>query len=91
MEKLCECELTMTTCPDQRDLVGGSQYPGMTCVEILKGMKMMQKRIDRNSDSSIVGLSPVEREYANLVDAAQVTNERPAIISLKQMVQLSNE
>lgn len=62
MEKICNCELQKNICLDQRDVVGRSQYPGMSYEAILIATVSINKRIEGNSDLSIEGLSPLERE-----------------------------
>jgi hypothetical protein len=66
MEKDCNCGLIRDRCPDQSDLVGGSQYANMPCAAIIKALVAMERRIDGNLDCSIQGLSPIEKEADKL-------------------------
>jgi hypothetical protein len=49
----CDCELDLTQCPDQSELVSGSLFPDMSCQVVLAKLALQEIRIQKNSDSSI--------------------------------------
>ncbi len=79
----CNCSLNLEKCPDQNDLVDGSQYPGMSCEAIARGLVLMRKRIEGNGHAYANVLNPLDQG-----EHVFITQKSAGIIAVDQMIQL---